>query len=289
MGTPFPAVSAVDIPACPIVSEERMRDSESGEHGHDPSGGPRVASMSSSFCACQIAGSGIMSQVWRRAGRSRARPSLEVRRQRQDSRPSSLCKTRSRLAWWSILLTLWQKRLTYPFGLSPWIGPPLNRWCRPERPMRLLCKSTPLRSGESLTPSDTLLESRFHVFRKSTPHRDTRADFPLWEKKVGVERAGFPIQYLKKHDQIHLVVLPSWKAGFRDAQPGPARCGSSFTDGWASMTLPPQDKRGDRVVYPVDCYGLLGESLSKRAIGNCSIASTSVCKRLSVMGPVSAF
>ena len=76
----------------------------------------------------------------------------------------------------------------------------------------LQINATPER-GELYDFSDTLLESRFHVFRKST-RTEIQGLTSLYGKKVGVERAGFPIQYLKKHDQIHLVVLPSWKAGF---------------------------------------------------------------------------
>ncbi len=61
--------------------------------------------------------------------------------------------------------------------------------------------------------SDILLESRFHIFRKNT-RLDIQSLASLYGKKVGVEAGGFPAQYLKEHEQIHLVVLPNWKAGF---------------------------------------------------------------------------
>jgi PAS domain S-box-containing protein len=61
--------------------------------------------------------------------------------------------------------------------------------------------------------SDTLLESRFHIFRKNT-RLDIQNLSSLFGKKVGVEAGGFPIQYLQAYDQIQLIVVPSWKDGF---------------------------------------------------------------------------
>ena len=61
--------------------------------------------------------------------------------------------------------------------------------------------------------SDTLLASNFHIFRKST-HLEIHNLTDLYGKKVGVEAGGFPIEYLKKYDQIQFVILPSWKDGF---------------------------------------------------------------------------
>ena len=61
--------------------------------------------------------------------------------------------------------------------------------------------------------SDTLLESRFHIFRKNT-RVEIQNLSSLYGKKVGVEAGGFPIQYLRAYDRIQLVVVPSWKDGF---------------------------------------------------------------------------
>lgn len=61
--------------------------------------------------------------------------------------------------------------------------------------------------------SDTLLESNFHIFRKDT-HVDIQGLSSLYGKRVGVERSGFPIQFLKKYSRIHAVIIPNWKVGF---------------------------------------------------------------------------
>jgi PAS domain S-box-containing protein len=61
--------------------------------------------------------------------------------------------------------------------------------------------------------SDPLLESHFHLFRK-TARVEIQGLPSLYGRTVGVERGGFPMQHLAQFDQIHLVVLPSWKAGF---------------------------------------------------------------------------
>ena len=61
--------------------------------------------------------------------------------------------------------------------------------------------------------SDTLLKSDFHIFRKNT-RPELQNLTSLYGEKVGVEAGGFPIQYLKKYDQIQVVILPSWKDGF---------------------------------------------------------------------------
>jgi len=61
--------------------------------------------------------------------------------------------------------------------------------------------------------SEPLLESSFHLFRKHT--RTDIQDLPsLYGKRVGVEAAGFPIQYLQAHNPIKTVVIPDWKTGF---------------------------------------------------------------------------
>ena len=61
--------------------------------------------------------------------------------------------------------------------------------------------------------SDTLLKSDFHIFRKNT-HPEILNLTDLYGKKVGLEAGGFPMQYLKKFDQIQCVILQSWKDGF---------------------------------------------------------------------------
>jgi PAS domain S-box-containing protein len=61
--------------------------------------------------------------------------------------------------------------------------------------------------------SETLLESRFHIFRKNA-RVDIQNLSSLYGRKVGVEAGGFPIQYLRAYDRIQLVVVPSWKNGF---------------------------------------------------------------------------
>jgi|GEM_PF-4073669 len=62
--------------------------------------------------------------------------------------------------------------------------------------------------------SDTLLESNFHIFRK-TMRLDVQGLPSLYGKKVGVERNGFPVQLLKKYNQIQAVIVPNWNVGFQ--------------------------------------------------------------------------
>jgi PAS domain S-box-containing protein len=61
--------------------------------------------------------------------------------------------------------------------------------------------------------SDPLLESSFHIFRKNT-RLEIQGLTSLYGKRVGVERGGFPIQYLKRYHQIHTVIIPNWRTGF---------------------------------------------------------------------------
>lgn len=65
--------------------------------------------------------------------------------------------------------------------------------------------------------SAPLLESSFHIFRKHT-HRDINDLSTLHGRTVGVEAGGFPAQFLKNDAQVHLVVIPNWKAGFEMLQ-----------------------------------------------------------------------
>jgi len=61
--------------------------------------------------------------------------------------------------------------------------------------------------------SDVLLDSAFSLFHKSS--RADIDDLPsLQGKKVGVERGGFPYQYLKEHPGIRIFVIRSWKSAF---------------------------------------------------------------------------
>ena len=62
--------------------------------------------------------------------------------------------------------------------------------------------------------SDTLLDSHFHIFRKTT-RLDIQELTSLYGKKVGVEGGSFPFQYLRRFDQIQLVIVPNWKDGFK--------------------------------------------------------------------------
>jgi PAS domain S-box-containing protein len=62
--------------------------------------------------------------------------------------------------------------------------------------------------------SEPLLESHFHIFRKST-RIDIQGLPALAGKRVGVQAGGFPLEYLKTFERIHPVILPSLKDGFR--------------------------------------------------------------------------
>ena len=77
--------------------------------------------------------------------------------------------------------------------------------------------------------SDTLLDSHFHIFRKST-RPDIQELTSLYGKKVGVEGGSFPFQYLKRLDQIQLVVVPNWKDGFDMLTQG--QLDAVFLDRW---------------------------------------------------------
>ena len=67
--------------------------------------------------------------------------------------------------------------------------------------------------------SELLLESSFHIFRR-TDRLDIRSMSDLDGKKVGVERAGFPSQYLKKFEKVSVVQIPNWSAGFEGVRRG---------------------------------------------------------------------
>lgn len=61
--------------------------------------------------------------------------------------------------------------------------------------------------------SEPLLESNFHLFRKSA-RVEIQGLASLRGKRVGVEAGGFPLEYLKQNQQSQTVVVPSWKAAF---------------------------------------------------------------------------
>ncbi len=61
--------------------------------------------------------------------------------------------------------------------------------------------------------SETLLESNFHIFRKSL-RVEIQGLASLSGKKVGVAQGGFPIQYLKEFDKIETVVIENLNSGF---------------------------------------------------------------------------
>lgn len=48
--------------------------------------------------------------------------------------------------------------------------------------------------------------------------------------KVGVEAGGFPVGFLKKYEQIHVVVLPSWASAFEQLDAG--EIDAVFVDRW---------------------------------------------------------
>jgi diguanylate cyclase (GGDEF)-like protein/PAS domain S-box-containing protein len=61
--------------------------------------------------------------------------------------------------------------------------------------------------------SDPLLQSNFHIFRRSRDADIGNMD-SLSGKRVGVEAAGFPMSYLKEHGQASVVVVQSWGQAF---------------------------------------------------------------------------
>ena len=78
--------------------------------------------------------------------------------------------------------------------------------------------------------SDILLDSNFHIFRRIDRGNIHGLD-SLKGRKVGVESGGFSIQYLKQHDEIDVIVVPSWEAAFKMLHDG--QLDAVFVDRWA--------------------------------------------------------
>ena len=83
---------------------------------------------------------------------------------------------------------------------------------------------------QSLAFSAPLLESRFHIFRRSD-RSDIQDMASLAGRRVGVERAGFPAQYLANHPQAQIEFVPSWKDAFERL--GRGELDAVFVDRWA--------------------------------------------------------
>ena len=77
--------------------------------------------------------------------------------------------------------------------------------------------------------SDILLDSNFHIFRRIDRGNILGLD-SLKGKKVGVESGGFPLQYLKQHDEIQAIVVPSVEAAFKMLHDG--QLDAVFVDRW---------------------------------------------------------
>lgn len=77
--------------------------------------------------------------------------------------------------------------------------------------------------------SDPLLQSNFHIFRR-TKDVDISGIDSLSGRKVGVEAGGFPIEFLKKYDQIGVVVVPNWSKALEKLSAG--EIDAVFVDRW---------------------------------------------------------
>ena len=67
--------------------------------------------------------------------------------------------------------------------------------------------------------SDTLLESRFSIFRREGKV-EIQTINSLAGLTVGVEAKGYPIQLLKRYPKINIQIIPSWKVGFQRINDG---------------------------------------------------------------------
>lgn len=78
--------------------------------------------------------------------------------------------------------------------------------------------------------SAPLLESRFHLFRRV--ERVEIVDLAsLAGRRVGVERAGFPVQFLAAHPQVKVEFVRSWEEGVERVRRG--EIDALFVDRWA--------------------------------------------------------